>query len=84
MSLNTKDPRKARHLGVHLDAIAMDVFSAASTEAMSKAQLAELFRTAHVQHKAKLGMLADIERSVPTSDRSELLAMEMARGEAYR
>lgn len=83
MSLNTKDPREARHLGVHLDAIAMNLFSAASTEAMSKAQLAELFRTAHVQHKAKLGMLADIERSAPTSERSELLAMEMARGEAY-
>ena len=83
ISLNTKDSKKARHFGAHLDAMAMDVFSARSTQVMSRAQLAQLFRAANAQHKAKLDLLADIERGRPTSDRSELLAIELARGEAY-
>lgn len=84
ISLNTKDSKAARYLGAQLDAIAMDIFGAQTTQGMSKAQLASLFRTAHNQHRKKLDLLADIERGHPTTDRSQLLALELARGEAYR
>ena len=83
ISLNTKEASEARYLGAQLDAVAMQIFSDPSTGKMTRDQLAELFKTAHIQHKNKLGLLADSERSAPTSDRSELLALELARGEAY-
>lgn len=50
---------------------------------MSKEQLVQLFKTAHSRHVAKLELLADLERSNPTTDRAKLLTMELARGEAY-
>jgi len=50
---------------------------------MTKDQLAQLFRTVHGQHRAKLALLAGAERVSPTSRREDLLAMELARGEAY-
>lgn len=83
MSLNTKDSSEARRLGAQLDATAMDAFATCRPPRMTKAQLAALFKATLVQHKAKLDLMADIERGAPTISRSELLALELARGEAY-
>ncbi len=83
ISLNTKDAKEARHLGALLDAKAMEVFASPAATHMTKDQLAQLFRTVHGQHRAKLALLAGAERVSPTSRREDLLAMELARGEAY-
>jgi integrase len=50
---------------------------------MTREQLVQLFRTVHDQHRLKLALLANAERASPTSRREDLLAMELARGEAY-
>jgi len=61
----------------------MEVFASPAATHMTKDQLAQLFRTVHGQHRAKLALLANAERVSPTSRREDLLAMELARGEAY-
>jgi hypothetical protein len=83
LSLNTKDSSQARRLGAQLDATAMEIFTSRLTEQMTRDQLAELFKATHLQHKAKLELAADIERMDSVFNRSEHLAMELARGEAY-
>jgi len=50
---------------------------------MTKDQLVQLFRAVHGQHRMKLTLLAEAEKANPTSRREDLLAMELARGEAY-
>jgi len=37
-----------------------------------------------VEHQQKLGLLADIERANPTSERPDLLEAELAQGLAYK
>lgn len=83
LTLNTKDSGEARYLSAQLDAKAMEVFASASSSAMSKAQLMQLFNAVYAQQKTKLDLLANAERTRPTTSRAELLAMELARGEAY-
>jgi hypothetical protein len=61
----------------------MEVFASPVTTLMTREQLARLFRTVHEQHRSKLALLANAERASPTSRREDLLAMELARGEAY-
>ena len=83
VNLRTKDVAVARRLVPPLDARAMEVFMDESAE-ISREQLGAIFKAVLVEHRQKLGLLADIERANPTAERSELLEAELAQGIAYK
>jgi len=82
VNLNTKDVATARRLAALLDARAVEVF-AGEMQNLDKEQLGSIFRSVLVEHRAKLGMLADLERQRPTRPRATLLDDELAQGVAY-
>lgn len=74
----------ARYFGAQLDVIAMDVFTAPATPAMSKVQLADLFWSAPGSTGPSSICSPISSAAAQRPDRAELLALELARGEAYR
>lgn len=82
MNLGTKDVAVARLLVPPLDAKAMEVFMT-GTQNLSREQMSSIFKSVLIEHQAKLGLLADIERAKPTATRSALLEDEIAQGVAY-
>ena len=61
VNLNTKDVATARRLAVLLDARAVEVFEG-DMQNLDKEQLGSIFRSVLIEHRTKLGMLADLER----------------------
>ncbi|UMY16781.1 hypothetical protein MMB17_19235 [Methylobacterium organophilum] len=70
LSLRTREPVRARFLAAQLDATAADLFTTILPDAITKEQLATLFRKALLGHEAKLDRIAAFSRARnPTSIR---------------
>jgi hypothetical protein len=82
VNLKTKDVAIARRLVAPLAARAAEVFMGDAGQ-IDKVQLAGIFKSVLLEHQAKLGLLANIERDRPTVERSVLLEDEPAQGVAY-
>lgn len=52
-------------------------------QALTRAQLGDIFKSVLIEHRTKLGLLADLERARPTADRSVRLSEELAQGTAF-
>lgn len=84
LSLRTCEPVRARFLAAQLDATAADLFMTTLPDAMTKEQLATLFRKAFLGHEAKLDRVAAFARQEPGFDPAVEMASERAMGWSYR
>jgi hypothetical protein len=84
LSLRTREPVRARFLAAQLDATAADLFMTTLPDAITKEQLATLFRKALVGHEAKLDRVAAFARQEPGFDPAAEMASERAMGWSYR
>lgn len=84
LSLRTREPVRARFLAAQLDATAADLFMTTLPDAITKEQLATLFRKAFLGHEAKLDRVAAFARQEPGFDSAAEMASERAMGWSYR
>jgi hypothetical protein len=84
LSLRTREPVRARFLATQLDATAADLFMTTVPDAITKEQLAKLFRKAFLSHEAKLDRVAAFARQEPNFDPAVEMASERAMGWSYR
>lgn len=84
LSLRTREPVRARFLAAQLDATAADLFMTTALDAITKEQLATLFRKAFLGHEAKLDRIAAFARQEPGFDPATEAATERAMGWSYR
>ncbi|TXM96331.1 tyrosine-type recombinase/integrase [Methylobacterium sp. WL103] len=84
LSLRTREPVRARFLAAQLDATAADLFMTTMPDAITKEQLATLFRKAFLGHEAKLDRVAAFARQEPGFDPVAEMASERAMGWSYR
>lgn len=84
LSLRTREPVRARFLAAQLDATAAELFMTTLPDAITKEQLATLFRKALLGHEAKLDRVAAFARQEPDFDPAAEMAAEQAMGWSYR
>lgn len=84
LSLRTHEPVRARFLAAQLDATAADLFMTTLPDAITKEQLATLFRKAFLGHEAKLDRVAAFARQEADFDPAAEMASERAMGWSYR
>ncbi len=84
LSLRTREPVRARFLAAQLDATAADLFMTTLPDAITKEQLATLFRKTLLGHEAKLDRIAAFSRQEADFDPAAEMAAEQAMGWSYR